>query len=86
MNNNKKIKSSNAQFIGWYAAIYFGVCAIFMGKLLTPMIFMFWLLCGWSIARFLTDMFIVGEEDIKTIACLALYFGILGAICLISAF
>jgi hypothetical protein len=75
-----QVSKSNSQFIGLYFVSYVVICGLIMGKIFTPIAFFLWLLAGWSISRFFSDVFVLGGETAKTAACIAIYLFGLSAI------
>ena len=62
--------------------IFVGVCALFMGKIILPIVFLLWIGLGWKIALLAAKHLIVGSEEVKTAVGIGAY---LAVIALISA-
>ena len=82
----KKIeyKKSNVQFIGWFVVIYVTMCALILDKILLPILFVLWVICGWATTRWCVDTFVIGGESVKLTSTIAVFFGVLGLISLLG--
>lgn len=62
--------------------VFVGVCAIFMGKIILPILFLLWIGLGWKVALLAARHLVVGSEGVKNAVGIGAY---LAVVALISA-
>jgi hypothetical protein len=75
--------STKYQLIGLFVVLYLIFCLFILGSFWGPLMFIVWLCAGWKVSRLLTDNYLLGSEEVKTIATLGLFSFVLGILLLI---
>lgn len=75
--------STKYQLIGLFVILYLIFCITLIGSFWGPLLFIVWLFSGWKISRFLTDKYLIGSEDVKTVGTIGVFSGVLGLLLLL---
>ena len=79
---NQDNDSTKYQLIGLFVVIYLISCLFIIGSFWGPLMFIIWLCAGWKISRLLTDKYLLGSEEVKTVATVGLFSSVLGMLLL----
>ncbi len=60
--------------------IFVGVCALFMGKIWVPILFVAWVALGWKISMAISRTLVVGKEGVKKAAGIGIYLAVIALI------
>jgi hypothetical protein len=69
-----------------FGAIAIPMCAIFLGKIISPLLIFGWLLIGLKASSKIADHVTIGDSKVKSAMGLAIFFGVLAVLVLVSLF
>ena len=75
--------STKYQLIGLFVVLYLIFCLFILGAFWGPLMFIVWLCAGWKMSRLLTDSYLLGSEEVKTVATVGIFSLVLGILLLI---
>jgi hypothetical protein len=75
--------STKYQLIGLFVVLYLIFCLFILGAFWGPLMFIIWICSGWKMSRLLTDSYLLGSEEVKTVATVGIFSLVLGILLLI---
>ena len=82
MQQSKGLPSSNEWALP--SIVFIGICALFMGKIILPIVFLLWIGLGWKIALLAAKHLISGSEEVKTAIGIGAYLAGIALICALA--